>query len=525
MANLLKLPIGDSSFDRIRRNGFLYVDKTEWVYRLVDSGMFYFLSRPRRFGKSLLVSTLQCLFEARRELFDGLWLGQQANWDWQPHPVVIIDFNEIRHNTPDALEAGLSRCLQSIAATNQLTLPARFPQDQFQELIIQLYQKTQRPVVVLVDEYDKPLISHLGQGEAGLEIAKANRAILKGFFGVLKGASVMPCLRFVFLTGISRFSKVSIFSELNNLDDISMSDEYAGLLGYTQNELETYFQPRLADFAASLSMTIPQALTALAAQYNGYRFAKQTITVYNPFSVLNAFRKRELGNYWFESATPTFLVNLLQEQRYSPLKIEDIKVSHSVFNAFDIEQLQPEALLFQTGYLTIRDCQNELYTLAYPNQEVKTSLSESLLTAATATMDNEQRSLFKLLNTHLRAQNWPAFFDTIHAIFAAIPYTLSAPQDEAYFHTLFYLMLTASGAYVRCEVLTSRGRIDLAVEYPDVVYVLELKCRQSPARAIRQIRDNGYAEPYRAGGKPVFLIGINFSLKKRNVGSWKVEPF
>lgn len=374
-----KLPIGISSFEVMRTRGFVYVDKTEGIHQLVTEGIYYFLARPRRFGKSLLVSTLRCLFEGKRELFEGLWIAEGGRWEWTPHPVVALDFNQISLDTPEQLEAGLLHQLAQQAEAAGVTLRGPSYVSRFGELLVALARQAGQPVVVLIDEYDKPLIEHLGQGPAGMDVARANRDILRAFFGVLKGADVTDVTRFVLLTGVSRFSRVSVFSALNNLYDITMSTQYAALLGYTQAELADCFQAHIERMATETGRTPDQVVDALARYYDGYRFSSRNIRVYNPFSTLYALREMALGSYWFETGTPTFLVNLLREQRYALPELEGLQTDPSVFGAFDLERLSPEALLFQTGYLTITQVEEYIYTLGYPNQEVKSSFSKALL--------------------------------------------------------------------------------------------------------------------------------------------------
>ncbi|MEA3341821.1 MAG: AAA family ATPase, partial [Chloroflexota bacterium] len=511
-----KLPIGESSFENMRTRDYLYVDKTEYVHRMVTEGAYYFMARPRRFGKSLLLSTLKCLFQGRRELFEGLWIAEHGEWAWEEHPVVVIDFNGIPAATPEKLDRSISTHLTKVAKRYNISLEPDYIELQFQELVLALYRKTRMPVAVLIDEYDKPLIEHLGRGEKGLEIAKANRDILKGFFGVLKEASVVPALRFVFLTGVSRFSKVSIFSELNNLHDISMSKQYADMLGYTQEELEICFEGRIEQLAGEIGWSQDQVKEKLAQQYDGYRFSERDVKVYNPFSILNAFGDRAFGNYWFRTGTPTFLVNLLEEKQYDLPKIEDLQVSRSLFTAFEVDRLRPEALLFQTGYLTIKDVDGRLYTLSYPNLEVKTAFTESLLFSWARSAEEEISSHVLWLSRYLRDENLDSFFEAMTAIFASIPYDIETKRDEAYFHTIFYLMMAASGGEAQSSVLTSRGRIDMVVTFTDKaagaskVYIIEFKCNQSAEAGIRQIHDQGYVEKYRQSGKEIILMGINF---------------
>jgi hypothetical protein len=520
---LEKLPIGIQAFETMRGQRYLYVDKTRWVHRMVTQGMFYFLARPRRFGKSLLVSTLKCLFEGRKELFQGLWIAEHGDWEWQAHPVIAIDFNGIPAKTPEALRQNLHFALKRTAGRYGIVLESAAIETQFQELIWGCHEKTGTPVVVLIDEYDKPLIDNLGKGEAGLVTAIANRDVLKSFFGVFKETNVSPLLRFVFLTGVSEFSRVSIFSELNNLYDLSMDDFYADMLGYTEEELATRFASHIAAFAWHLGWRPEAVQEKLAQQYNGYRFAKRDVRVYNPFSILSTFSAQEFGNYWFRSGTPSFLVNLLKQERYHLPDLEELPVSPAIFTRFELEHLQLEALLFQTGYLTIKDVQGPIYTLGYPNQEVRAAFTESLLYQIAEGRAGVLSSQVFQLARHLQREDLAAFFETVRAIFAAIPYTLSSQRDEAYFHTIFYLALTASGVDATSELLTSRGRIDLAVKFPDKVYLLEFKCDQNAGAALAQIQAKGYAERYRGAGKKVILVGINFDPATRNVAEWQAR--
>ncbi|GAK55245.1 hypothetical protein U27_02077 [Candidatus Vecturithrix granuli] len=520
-----KLPVDISSFEKMRTEGYLYVDKTQHIYRMVTEGTFYFLSRPRRFGKSLLVSTLECLFQGRRDLFEGLWIAEQRDWDWQPHPVIFLDFNEIPGSSSEALREGLAFRLHQIADEFEVTLKAPGIEIFFLQLITSLYKKTGYPVVIVIDEYDKRIIEHLGKGQEHLEIAKGNRDVLKTFFGILKGQSISDKLRLVFLTGVSRFSKVSLFSDLNNLRDISMVESYVEMLGYTQTELEDVFAEQIENFAQKLGRTTAQVLETLAQKYNGYRFCDAPVRVYNPFSVLNAFNDLEFRDYWFESATPSFLVNLLRQEDYNLPQIEGLEVSRTIFTNFELENLWPEALLYQTGYLTIQNVQQGIYTLNYPNQEVKHAFTEALLLGLTARRSPAISSQVLKLPRYLRQEDFSEFFETMQTIFASIPYDIESQRDEAYFHTIFYLMMSASGMVeVQSSVLTSKGRIDLVVQFPEKIYIIEFKCNQSADAALRQIHEKHYTDKYRGSGKKIFLMGINFHQEQRNLEEWKVIP-
>ena len=521
MKKLLNLSIGDSSFESIRQDSQLYVDKTRHIFQMVDSGKYYFLSRPRRFGKSLTVSTLKNLFQGKKELFEGLWIAEHGNWEWKEHPVILIDFNGISHDTPENFKLGLNISLKNSGCLYGIQLNEPLLKEQFKKLIISLFQTTGMKVIVLIDEYDKPLIDHLGKGKKALETAKANRDILKYFLGVIKDGNVSSALRFVFITGVSKFSRVSIFSELNNLEDISMAGSYADMLGYTQEEMEEYFKPYIMAMGEELEISESDMMAQLAMYYNGYRFSRKDVRVYNPFSVMCALKQKELTNYWFETGTPTFLVNLLHENKYYLPSIENMRATESVFSTYELDDLKPEALLFQTGYVTIKNVRGRLYLFGYPNQEVKTAFLEILLYSFAKGLSD--RSRFVLLAEYLIMEDFKSFIETMSAIFASIPYAIESKRDEAYFHTLFYLMVCASGVNANSEVLTCEGRIDLVMEFSDKVYIIEFKCNQSAKTAVKQINDKNYALKYGQTGKKIILMGINFDSEKRNIAEWKID--
>ena len=393
--------------------------------------------------------------------------------------------------------------------------------ERFKDLLLSLARKNGAPVVVLIDEYDKPMIDHLGKGDAAFAIAEENRDLLRSFFGVLKGAQVSSVLRFVFITGVSKFSRVSIFSELNNLEDITLVSKYADLMGYTRDELIEKFRPHIRSMAEKTGDTEKETLAKLEMYYDGYRFSERDLRVFNPFSVMSALKQREFGAFWFETGTPKFLIDLIKEKKYPIPDIEGLKATKSIFSTFELDNLKPEALLYQTGYTTISAVQGKIYSFNYPNQEVKTSFLESLLHSFTG--GTPQSHLFALLSQYLQKDEFEPFFETVTAIFASIPDILEIKRDEAYFHTIFYLMLSASGVDARSEVLTCKGRIDLAIHFHDKIYIVEFKCDQSAETALRQIREKKYADPFLQSGKEIILLGINFDSKKRNVAAWRIE--
>ncbi|MCI0696380.1 ATP-binding protein [candidate division KSB1 bacterium] len=517
-----KLPISIQDFDRLITGNHVYVDKSRYIYKMVTEGMFYFLSRPRRFGKSLLVSTLEHLFRGNKKLFKGLWI-EKADWAWKPHPVLKIDFNGVSFGTPEILRQSLLETLRLKARKAGAASGSSLLRNCFKEMIIKLFEKHRQQVVVLIDEYDQPLISHLGKGEAALETAKQNREVLRELYGVLKESDVNQALQFVFITGISKFAQVSIFSELNNLDDISMQDPYSTLLGYTEEELEKYFAVHLKQLSKQLKRPQAEVLQQIQAWYNGYRFSDADVKVYNPVSVLKLLKQNKFKSYWFETATPAFLVDLIKEQQYPVPLIETLELSQEDFTVYDLDYLQLEPLLFQTGYITIKDYEGELYRLSYPNQEVKTSWLKYLYDQLVAIRDSSLKTQFKKLQIYLRQEQLERFIETTNAILAAIPYQHIENQDEHFYHTVFYLMLSASGALAPTEVLTSRGRIDMEVHFPEKIYIVELKCNQSAEQAIAQIKAKKYFEKHLHSGRKIILLGINFSTSERHITDWQVE--
>jgi len=522
------LPVSVQDFSKMINGNFVYVDKTRYVYEMVRIPQaFYFLSRPRRFGKTLLVSTLKALFENKKELFKGLWI-ENSDWQWQPHPVVQIDFNGVKASDAEALEKSLMITLDEIAEQHDIVLKPDLLPNKFVKLFTELNRKYQQEIVVLIDEYDKPIITHLGQGEAGLQAAKQNRAILKEFFGVLKQAEVSAVLRFVFITGISKFSRVSIFSDLNNLKDLSMNEAYAGLLGYTRQELESYFSEWIDEFTRTRQTSRDEILQQLQYWYNGYRFTKKGAQVYNPFSILNALSEYDFKAFWFESGTPSLPVNLIKERDYSVPNIENLQIQEAVFSTYDLENLRLEALLFQTGYVTIQDYDGILFHLGYPNQEVKTAFLSFIYHDLVKIADATLQAQFSRLHQYLAQEDLAQFIETTNAILASIPYTQIRGQatsegNEQYYHTVFYLMVAASGVLVQTEPLSSHGRMDIAVEFKDKVYVIELKCNQSADAAIQQIHAKRYHEKYLQSGRQIHLLGINFSTTERRIVDWRRE--
>jgi hypothetical protein len=455
-------------------------------------------------------------------LFKGLWI-ETADWEWTPHPVLRIDMSEISAYSPEVLRQALVDAISLLGKQEGITFESSLLRNRFAELIIGMFEKYQHRVAVLIDEYDQPLISHLGKGEEELDIAKQNRDVLREFYGVLKGGNVGKALRFVFLTGISKFARVSIFSELNNLDDLSMQEPYSALLGYTDEELWRYFEPYIRQLSKRLKAPVEETLQDVRTWYNGYRFTDLEVKVYNPFSVAKLLKQGKFQNYWFETATPAFLANLIKEKEYPIPDIENLQLTEMSFSTYDLDRLDLEPLLFQTGYITIRGFDGVRYQLGYPNQEVKNAflsyLYKTLVEIPRATIKEQ----YTLLHEFLAQEKLEQFIETANAILAAIPYEHIRDQDEHYFHTVFYLMLSASGVLVQTEPLTSIGRIDMEVHFPDKIYIVELKCNQSAEQALAQIKAKKYFEKHLHGGRKILLLGVNFSTAERRITEWQVE--
>ncbi|MGB0523125.1 MAG: AAA family ATPase [Flammeovirgaceae bacterium] len=506
-----KLPIGIQSFRSLREGEFLYIDKTQAIYQLVNAGKYYFLSRPRRFGKSLTINTLAELFRGSKELFHGLWI--EDKWDWnQKNPVIHIGFSSLGYKTIGLKEAITQRLFEE-AQRYHLTLTKTGIDNLLRELIQKLHAQ-QGKVVILIDEYDKPIIDYLEE----IEHAKQNRDILKTFYSVLKDADEQ--LRFVFLTGVSKFSKTSIFSELNNLDDLSMHPSYVNLLGYTPEELLHYFSDYIEHLAPKFKGKAA-FLSKIKEWYNGYSW-DGIHHVYNPFSILNFFGKGVFRNYWFESGTPTFLVKLLN--RNQTYKLDHIQVGQAAFSSFELDRIDPIALLFQTGYITIQSVDEyDIYTLSYPNKEVRDSLLQYLLAEYTHEYPSTLPTTALMMKKALEQENLNSFIESLNSLFASIPYQLFINQKEAYYHSITYLALSLMGIYIQVEPSVSRGRPDAVVFTSSLTYLIEFKLDASAKMAIEQIKSKGYGDAVKRSEKKLALLGINFNSSEKKIDDWIVE--
>jgi hypothetical protein len=511
-----KLPIGIQTFSEIREGEYVYVDKTKQIHELINSGKYFFLSRPRRFGKSLTLSTIRSIYEGRKDLFEGLWIESQ--WDWsQIRPIIHIQFNEIGY-LENGLPAALHKTIDEHAAIHGIELtPDSFDQ-KFRELIRKLAQAKGK-VVLLIDEYDKPLIDYLEKEQ--LPTAFENQRILKSFYSILKSAD--PYIELLIITGVSKFSRVSIFSDLNNLDDVTMDRSTADLVGYTQTELEQYFEPWIdLCLEDGLAPNRNGLLSKIKQWYNGYTWDTKTF-VYNPFSILNFFKKRSFEDYWFKTGTPTFLIKKLKEAAY--FQLNDLEISDSLLESYSLEDLDARSLLFQTGYLTIkaRDTERNLYTFDYPNREVEQALSNHLIGALLGHSHLTSANPVRQLENAFAANDIAKVATIINAMLKDVPSLLLAEKNEHFYHALVHLHFRYLGFFIQSEVHTSDGRMDAVVHTPTHIYLLEFKIDQSAQAALQQIRDKAYADRFRADGKIIVGAGFNFDTEKHRVSEWLSE--
>jgi hypothetical protein len=510
LCGMRKYPIGLQNFRKIREEGFLYIDKTEIIHQLITSGNYYFLSRPRRFGKSLLLSTIKEIFSGSKELFQGLWI--ENNWNWeQKHPIIQLSINQINYQAKGLYKA-LNDELAIIAHELNIQIVAPELKDRFRELIQKAAQQYGR-VVILIDEYDKPIIDNLEHTTS----AEEHRAVMKNMYSILKDAD--PYIRLLLLTGVSRFSKVSIFSDLNNLNDITLHPWYATLTGVTQQELELNFDVELND----IKKTQPDVLAELKNWYNGYSWNNGADKVYNPFSLLKFMEHRQFNNFWFETGTPTFLVQQLK--KHKAYDFEQIQAGAEELNSFYIEHIHPTTLLFQTGYLSIKgyDPTGRVYELGYPNLEVKASLLDYLLSAYRYSLPANSTPLAAQIFRAFQSNDIDTVVHTLNTLMASIPYDLWKNASEFYYHTIVHLTLTLVGTYIQSEVHTAKGRCDAIVQTGTHIYALEFKLDKPVDEAIQQIKEKDYLGPYTADKREKVAIGISFSSENRKVEDFLIK--
>ena len=510
---LKRLPIGQQDFAGLIEWNGIYADKTKIIYDLLNFSQYVFLSRPRRFGKSLLISTLKNLFEGKKELFKGLWI--ENNFDWKGVPVVRIDFNSGESEDFVGLKRAVDSMLKKEADRNGVKLISESNRGKLDELITKLHEKTGERVVLLIDEYDKPIVDHIND----LEKAEKNREILRNFYCAIKGCSEM--LRFVLITGISRFSKMSIFSELNNLKDISMSETFAAICGFTKEDLNDYFSEYKDLTCQKLEISRDELDEKIRFWYDGYKFDGETHT-YNPFSMLNFFSDKKFKNYWFESGLPKLLVDFILQNGINVRELDKVTMSEEELNNFDVTKINLKALMFQTGYLSIvAKNENGKYVLDYPNEEVRQSFAAYLLTNFTDQKYGNHDD--KMLNS-LRSGDIDGFIVSVNALLASIPYQIIPKENENYFSSLIYVMLRVLSVKITSELSSYHGRADAVIKTKDFIYIFEYKMAPTTAaEGINQIKTQGYADEFMSDPRRKIAVSIVIDREKRQISEWTKE--
>ena len=512
----MKYPIGIQDFEKLRTNGYSYVDKSRFVYKLATEGEYYFLSRPRRFGKSLFLSTLEAYFQGKKELFEGLAI-YDLETDWKKYPIFHIDLNTANFREKDSLYTVLNDYLTSWedkygTRESEATLALRF-----KGVIARAAEKEGCGVVILIDEYDKPILQTLRDPELQAE----HRAQLKAFYSVLKTQD--RYIKFAFLTGVTKFGKVSVFSDLNNLTDISMDHRYISICGMTEKELLTNFKEGISELAEANGDTEEATIAKLKARYDGYHFEENTVGIYNPFSVLNTLSRLRYKNYWFETGTPTFLVDLLKMHNYRLPDMTKERVSDDVINSVDSLSTNPIPVIYQSGYLTIKgyDERFKKYLLGFPNREVEEGFLNFLLPLYTSAGNNSPFLVDEFVQD-VESGNPERFMQRMKAFFADTSYQVVG-NAELYFQNAMYLVFKIMGFYTQVERPTSDGRIDAIIQTPNYIYVIECKLDRTADEAIKQIENNGYAEPFLMDKRKLYKIGVSFSSETRGVAEYKIK--
>ncbi len=510
-------PVGIQNFESLRQDNYIYIDKTKLIYNLATTGRYYFLSRPRRFGKSLLISTLEAYFQGKKELFDGLAIAELEK-EWIQRPVFHIDLNIAKYDKESDLEDMLNRSLVAWEKLYGADPAERSLALRFAGVIERAYEKTGQRVAILIDEYDKPLL----QAITDQELQEKFRNALKPFYGVMKSKD--GCIKFALLTGVTKFGKVSVFSDLNNLMDISMDRRYIDICGITEKEIHTYFEDDLHELAIIQNKTDEEMSNELKERYDGYHFTDNSTGIYNPFSLLNTFAKMDLGSYWFETGTPSYLVALLKKSHYNLYEMAHEQTSSAVLNSIDANSLSPIPVIYQSGYLTIKGYDKEfgIYKLGFPNKEVEEGFINYLLPFYTSV--NAVDSAFEIQRfvQEIRGGEVDAFFRRLQSFFADTPYELIRDLELHYQNVLF-IVFKLVGFYVKAEYHTSQGRIDLVLQTDRYIYVMEFKLQGSAEEALLQIEEKGYALPFANDTRQLFKIGVNFSAATRNIESWIVK--
>lgn len=513
----MKYPIGVQDFESLRKSGYLYIDKTDLVHHLAENGKYYFLGRPRRFGKSLLVSTFEAYFKGKRELFEDLKI-EKLEKDWNVHPVLHLDLNSGDYTDPANLDNQLNLALLQWERLYGRGQDENRPNERFMGIVRRAFEKSGMPVVILVDEYDKPMLQALGNES----LQDGYRRTLKAFYSVLKTQD--RYIRFAFLTGATKFGKISVFSDLNNLDDISMDDRYVRLCGLTESEIHEYLEDEIPRLALRNNMDYDSACAKLRDDYDGYHFCRDSIGIYNPFSVLNTFNKLSFNDYWFETGTPSFLVGLLRQTDYNLNNLTEEVQTADMLNSIDTMSRNPIPTIYQSGYLTIKgyDDRFKYYRLGFPNKEVETGFTKYLLPYYTPHNDHPSEFFINKFVYDIEHGDPDAFMSRLQELFAGGDYQVMG-RIELYFQNTMWVIFRVMGFYTEVEKRTSTGRIDLVLKTPGYIYVMEIKRDGSASDALRQINDKGYAAPFASDGRKVYKIGVNFSSETKGITEWIVE--
>ena len=512
----MKYPIGIQNFEDLRLNNYIYIDKTKYIYKLANEGKYYFLSRPRRFGKSLLISTMEAYFQGKKELFDGLAI-QKEETEWKSYPILHIDLNTANFREEDSLYTLLNDYLcqwESVYGTreSETTLALRF-----KGIVARIAQKEGKGVVILIDEYDKPILQTLQYPE----LQDKHRNMLKAFYSVLKTQD--KYIKFAFITGVTKFGKVSVFSDLNNLTDISMDNRYVAICGLTEEELASNFKQGIEELAKTYGDTIEETIAKLRERYDGYHFEEHTIGIYNPFSVLNAMSRKQYKDYWFETGTPTFLVDLLKMHNYRLQDLTTERVSGDVINSIDSMSTNPIPAIYQSGYLTITgyDERFKKYLLGFPNKEVEEGFINFLLPLYSSAGTDSPFIVDEFVHD-VETGKPEQFMQRMKAFFADTSYQVVG-NAELYFQNVMYLVFKMMGFYTQVERPTSDGHMDAIIQTADYIYIIECKLDGSADEALEQIATNHYDAPFAMDKRKLIKIGINFSSETRGVESWKIE--
>ena len=514
---MTKYPIGIQNFQSLREDGYAYVDKTAFVYELAQSGKYYFLSRPRRFGKSLFLSTLEAYYQGKKELFKGLTL-EQLEKDWKVYPVLHLDLNVGKFDTPEALYERLDHYLSSWEkAYSLIPETSQSPATRFENVISQAYDKTGQKVVILVDEYDKPLLQAIGNKALQDEY----RAMLKSVYGVAK--TMDGYIQLAFFTGVTKFSKVSVFSDLNNLKDISLTQQYAEICGITEKEIRKNFDVDVTQMAEANQLNKEECYAKLKENYDGYHFCKKSVGMYNPFSLINALCDKDFNDYWFETGTPTFLVETLKRNNYELENMTREEVTADLLGSLDAIDTNPLPLLYQSGYLTIKDYKPRFdsYILGFPNGEVERGFTRFLFRYYAPIRVDQSVSFINNFTIEVESGQPEKFMSRLESMFASQDYQLMG-DTELYFHNVTSLVFKMLGFYVDVERHTSDGRMDMLVQTKDYIYIFEFKIDKSADEALKQIEEKQYAKPFESDARKLYKIGVNFSSETRRIDSWKV---